>query len=258
MPNLMHNWLEFNGQKSTDLGLTIERIPNANRPARKYDRYSVPGRNGDIFVFQDAWENLEQSYEICWKGTPVDTGYSIAEWLFGSSGYQMLTDSYDPLHYRNAVFLGPYDVENTLMRYGRATITFDCDPRRFLTSGLTPISFTSETPLFEVTNPTPFIAKPTIDIQIGPTDNDAMIYIGSQSVSYGSTTMDLLGNTDGNHVIIFSEDEAVCWSPVGEVRARWSGEVSGEFPLIFPGVNDVQIDPGANGYGTIIPNWWTL
>ena len=257
MPNLMHNWLEFNGQKSTDLGLTVERIPNSNRPARKYDRYSVPGRNGDIFVFQDAWENIEQSYEICWKGTPVDTGYNIAEWLFGSSGYQMLTDSYDPLHYRKAVFLGPYDVENTLMRYGRATITFDCDPRRFLMSGLEPVEFSSDVPLFELTNPTPFIAKPTIDIQIGPTDDDAEIYIGSQSAAYGATTLKLLASSYNNHVVIYSEDEAACWGGTA-VRVRWNGEVSGKFPLIFPGANNVEIDPGSNGYGTIIPNWWTL
>lgn len=252
----------FNGISSTSLGLVVERVPNMDRPARKYDRYSVPGRNGDIFVMQDAWENVEQSYDIWWEdsisATVAAGGYTLSEWLFGTSDYATLTDDFDPDHYRKAVFLGPYDVENTMQKLGRARITFDCDPRRFLMSGLTPISFTSDDPLFELTNPTPFIAKPIIDIQIGPTDADAEIYIGSQSASYGSTTLKLLGSSNHNHVIIFSEDEAVCWSPVGEVRARWSGEVSGEFPLIFPGVNDVEIDPGGNGYGTIIPNWWTL
>lgn len=82
----MRNTFTFAGVSSASLGLTIEKVPNMNRPARKYDRYSVPGRNGDIFVFQDAWENIEQSYEISWRGTPVNTGYSISEWLFGSSG----------------------------------------------------------------------------------------------------------------------------------------------------------------------------
>ena len=130
----------FNGISSSSLGLLVEKVPNMNRPERKYDRYSVPGRNGDIFVMQDAWENVEQTYEVWFENgvsdNVVDRGYSITEWLFGASDYATLTDDFDPDHYRKAVFLGPYDIENILMKYGRAEITFDCDPRRFLMSGL--------------------------------------------------------------------------------------------------------------------------
>lgn len=239
----MHNWLEFNGQKSTDLGLTVERIPNSNRPARKYDRYSVPGRNGDIFVFQDAWENIEQSYEICWKGTPVDTGYSIAEWLFGSSGYQMLTDSYDPLHYRNAVFLGPYDVENTLMRYGRATITFDCDPRRFLNSGLNWITIPSGAgPGLDIVNPTPFPAKPVIDITVS--GGLAVIFVISGNDS------SILNVRKNGHFIIDSAKESI----VDEYGDPAFDSCDGKFPTLYTGTSN--INPQVNA--KIQPNWWTL
>ena len=246
MPNLMHNWLEFNGQKSTDLGLTIERIPNANRPARKYDRYSVPGRNGDIFVFQDAWENLEQSYEICWKGTPVDTGYSIAEWLFGSSGYQMLTDSYDPLHYRNAVFLGPYDVENTLMRYGRATITFDCDPRRFLTSGLEWININSGAYTY-ITNPTPFVAKPAVELEDSTATGHQIRVENGADASYLTIAAGV------GSFIADSSRESITYPDGTPAFAS----VSGTYPLLWPGENELIIY-GYFDSAKIQPNWWTL
>ena len=243
----MHNWLEFNGQKSTDLGLTVERIPNSNRPARKYDRYSVPGRNGDIFVFQDAWENIEQSYEICWKGTPVDTGYSIAEWLFGSSGYQMLTDSYDPLHYRNAVFLGPYDVENTLMRYGRATITFDCDPRRFLNSGLTWINIDKwiyPNPGTQVVNPTPFPGLPVFELTCSTN--------GCRLFSTG-TTLNI--SKTGSFVIDCSKESIVDENGDPAFDSVW-----GKFPRLRVGTTYVSFDdPGVNPVTCKMqPNWWTL
>lgn len=244
MPNLMHNWLEFNGQKSTDLGLTVERIPNSNRPARKYDRYSVPGRNGDIFVFQDAWENIEQSYEICWKGTPVDTGYNIAEWLFGSSGYQMLTDSYDPLHYRNAVFLGPYDVENTLMRYGRATITFDCDPRRFLNSGLTWIDVPSNTDT-AITNPTPFPAKPVLDV-----DNSTICNIFNLHADGELETMTI--SKVGHFIVDCGKESIVDGNGDPAFDSMW-----GTFPTFPPGVNTIRFGSMGGTY-KVQPNWWTL
>lgn len=245
MPNLMHNTFTFAGVSSASLGLTVEKVPNMNRPARKYDRYSVPGRNGDIFVFQDAWENIEQSYEICWKGTPVDTGYNIAEWLFGSSGYQMLTDSYDPLHYRNAVFLGPYDVENTLMRYGRATITFDCDPRRFLMSGLEWIDLpVPPSEGLEVLNPTPFPAKPVYDVTITP-GNISNIRVVSES---GTTTV-LTINKPG-HFIVDSSKESI----VDENGDPAFNSTFGTFPTLYPGVS--LLNPQQNG--KVQPNWWTI
>lgn len=249
----MHNWLEFNGQKSTDLGLTVERIPNSNRPARKYDRYSVPGRNGDIFVFQDAWENIEQSYEICWKGTPVDTSYNIAEWLFGSSGYQMLTDSYDPDHYRNAVFLGPYDVENTLMRYGRATITFDCDPRRFLMSGLEWIDITKwiyGADWTEVHNPTMFHGLPVFELTCS---TNLCRLFSSEEPPTPSTSLSI--HKTGTFTINCEKESIVDASGNPAFDS-----VYGEFPRLGVGTTYVSFDdPGANPViCKMQPNWWTL
>lgn len=249
----MHSYLTFGGVCSADLGLTVERIPNSNRPARKYDRYSVPGRNGDIFVFQDAWENIEQSYEICWKGDPVYTGYNLAEWLFGSSDYQMLTDSYDPYHYRKAVFLGPFDVDNVMKRYGRVTVTFDCDPRRFLMSGLEWIDIDKwgygQTGT-EVTNPTPFAGLPVFELTC--TTNLCRLFTIDETPAAGTS---LVIQKTGTFVIDCTNESIVDSNGDPAFDSVW-----GTFPRLGVGMTYVSFDdPGANPViCKMQPNWWTL
>lgn len=240
----------FNGISSTSLGLVVERVPNMDRPERKYDRYSVPGRNGDIFVMQDAWENVEQSYDIWWEdsisATVAEGGYTLSEWLFGTSDYATLTDDFDPDHYRKAVFLGPYDVENTMQKLGRARITFDCDPRRFLNSGLNWININSGAYTY-ITNPTPFVAKPVVELE----DSTAT---GHQiKVENGADASALIIAAGVGSFIADSSRESITYSDGTPAFAS----VSGTYPLLWPGENELIIY-GYFDSAKIQPNWWTL
>lgn len=228
----------------------VERVPNMDRPERKYDRYSVPGRNGDIFVMQDAWENVEQSYDIWWEdsisATVAEGGYTLSEWLFGTSDYATLTDDFDPDHYRKAVFLGPYDVENTMQKLGRARITFDCDPRRFLNSGLNWININSGAYTY-ITNPTPFVAKPVVELE----DSTAT---GHQiKVENGADASALIIAAGVGSFIADSSRESITYSDGTPAFAS----VSGTYPLLWPGENELIIY-GYFDSAKIQPNWWTL
>ena len=228
----------------------VERVPNMDRPERKYDRYSVPGRNGDIFVMQDAWENVEQSYDIWWEdsisATVAEGGYTLSEWLFGTSDYATLTDDFDPDHYRKAVFLGPYDVENTMQKLGRARITFDCDPRRFLNSGLNWININSGAYTY-ITNPTPFVAKPVVELE----DSTAT---GHQiKVENGADASALIIAAGVGSFIADSSRESITYSDGTPAFAS----VSGTYPLLWPGENELIIY-GYFDSAKIQPNGWTL
>lgn len=137
----MLNSITFAGKNSADYGLGIEKFPSFVKPKRKYTKYSVAGRNGDLYMMQDAYENVSQEYEV-WskKGQWTD----IIEWLYEdgdltieellnleTNGYHQLKDTYDPDTIRVATFIEETEVENIRNRYGRATITFDCRPERF-------------------------------------------------------------------------------------------------------------------------------
>lgn len=242
MPNLMHNFLTFAGVSSASLGLRIEAVPNSDRPLRKLEAYNVPGRNGDIIRMQNAWENVEQTYTV-WGGMnlgdAVGIGYSIAEWLFAPSGYQELTDSYDPDHFRLALFEGPFDLENRLTRQGRAEITFNCDPRRFLVSGRTPTSYSAADTL---TNPTAFIAKPTVQVY-GTTNTSGTVTIGGKTMSIDAIV---------NGMIIDGEAQNA-----SEGTRNLNSYVSGDWPELAAGANTVAFTGGVTSV-TITPNFWTL
>ena len=57
---------------------------------------------------------------------------SIMEWLNSADGYAELSDSFDPDHYRKAVFVDATDIQNSWNHYGRAVVSFHCRPERFL------------------------------------------------------------------------------------------------------------------------------
>ncbi len=125
------------------LPCVVERFPEIKKAARKYRRYSIPGRNGDIFFQDDAWENVSQSYDV-YSGS--DTYGSQIPWTelamyLYKDGYQELSDTYDPDHFRKAVFNNQVQVENSWNTHGRATLEFDCRPERFRYDGLQKISY---------------------------------------------------------------------------------------------------------------------
>ena len=122
----------FNSISSDTMGLIVEKYPPRPFPARKVNIFNVPGRNGDLIVDQNAFENVIQEYEVYIKGGAFQTKASaIANWLLSPACYQRLEDSYDPTVYREARFVGGVDFINSLNKYGRATIQFDCKPQRF-------------------------------------------------------------------------------------------------------------------------------
>lgn len=157
--------LTFNGITSDSLDLIVERFPSRVVPSRKVEVFSIPGRNGDLTVSQNAWNNAILEYE-CYvsnknNGLPV-TLPSITSWLSSDPGYLRLEDSYDPSVYRLARFVGGTEVENIFNRYGRCTLEFDAKPQQFLLTGETAVSVSSSD---TINNPTAFTALPIITIE---------------------------------------------------------------------------------------------
>lgn len=160
---MLNNTITWNGVSSDTLGIRVERFPNLNRPQRKFEQVSVPGRNGDLFFFQDAWSNYEQSYEIFAGDGKLndapDAFNDIMPWLYPSEasptiddyinltigGYHRLIDSFEPDAIRLAVFSNSVEVANSWNRYGRSTLRFNCRPERFTADAFTAIDVDANT-----------------------------------------------------------------------------------------------------------------
>lgn len=126
----------WNGHSSDEFGIRIERKPDLSRSARKFKSASVAGRNGNIYQLQNAWEEVVVSYDIFAggkeKGDAITDFTAIMEWLNSADDYAVLSDSYDPSHYRLAVFVDAVDIESQWYTIGQATVKFRCRPQRYI------------------------------------------------------------------------------------------------------------------------------
>lgn len=160
----------FNGTSSQDFGLVVEKVPSSVHASRRGNLISIPGRNGVIVREDGSFDTYAQEYDIWFSElkeygnrSAYDMARDIAVWLLGASGFCRLEDDFEPEHYRLARYSGALDVEMTLLQCGKARLTFDFQPQRYLKSGENAISYEGDsTTVFSITNPTKFEARPLL------------------------------------------------------------------------------------------------
>ena len=235
----MNGEITWAGVALSSLGnVLIEEAPETNRPARKVDRYEVPGRNGDIVVPQDAWENVTRSYElVVYAGDYNQMASALMAWLYAPSGYQRLEDSFDSLVYRLAYVSDETEIENIVNTDGRCTVAFECDPRRFLKTGETAQTFSATG---TITNPTAFTARPVITVSGS----------GNGTIECGGNTITIAGIYDGMTIDCEQMDAYAGTTNLNNL-------VSGSFPVIPGGEQTITITGGITSI-KVTPNWWTI
>lgn len=246
----MKSKFQFAGKSSDEFYLTVEKLPAIVAPEKKYTTISVPGRNGDLHVEENAFQNYVQSYE-CYLHAPdhtaVEVAHAIKAWLLGSSGQQILKDTYDPNHFRKAIFLGPLNIERLLNEYGRCTISFTCAPQSFLCGGDQKIELWAAGVLH---NPTAFPALPLIRVY-GIGDGNC-----AGAITVGNTTVRLDNIWDG---LTLDCETQNAYRQLGEGAPENLNSViyAPEFPVLAPGDNAVSWE-GEIDYIEIVPRWWTI
>ena len=231
------------------LPCVVEKFPVIRKAQRKFATFNVPGRNGDIIVQQDAFENVIVPYQIYCGDTDVQTDWGdLAEVLY-QTGYQTLQDISDPEHFRLGVFNGPVDAQYYWEQVGRTTLEFNCRPERFLLSGAdsenyVPLVDANNDPVATVVdNPTKYTAKPLIVVNI---------------TSNGSGTLTVNGNT----LTITSVPQTKVYLDCEKQDAylattNLNSYVSGTFPTFVSGTNQILMGGDITSID-ITPRWWEL
>lgn len=228
----------WHGVSSDDVHVIVERCPSVILPTRKQETISVTGRNGDLLVQQDAFENVTQRYDVyvsAEKPSLPTISHVVSEWLL-VKGYQKLEDSYWLDTFRLAHYVGGAEIANILNRFGRATIEFNCKPQRFYKSGDYFIDITNGQSLL---NPSPFTANPIIVVEGS----------GSGTITAGDKTITL---TDCNGITIDSDIMQVYKGTVNKNRTA-----SGSFPVLPSGSTEISWTGGVSEV-SIKPRWWTV
>lgn len=238
---LFDNGFVFDGKRTSDFFTRAERYPSMGAPARKYEAISIPGRNGDLHIVQDAFSNFLQSYDLYFhdkgRSSPA-LAHDIKSWLMGPKAYTRLEDVYDPDHYRLAVFYGPLEISNALNKYGRCTIQFNCKPQNYLKSGDHPIVMDSPGTIH---NPCAYAARPIITVYGS----------GAGSVSVDGVTIEI---TEINDSIVLDCDLMTAYSGT---KSRNNDIYAPEFPVLASGNSTVDWSGGVT-HVEIIPRWWEL
>lgn len=187
--NSIYKGLVFDDIDSRDYGIYITGEAVFNSPERDVEMIEIPGRNGTFALDKGRFSNIEVSYPAGIAGdTEADFRQGIRAFrnaLASRKGYKRLEDDYNPDEYRMAVYKSGLEVTPTALKAGEFTITFDCQPQRWLKSGETAVSVASGGTL---TNPTLFDAHPLISAYI---DDAATLNIGDKTITY---TPSVLGN----------------------------------------------------------------
>jgi len=239
----------FNGRASNDYGIVVEAPPDHPYPERDYEVVHVPGRNGDLTFDNGSYKNVSIQYQIALGSRQVEF-YELVDalfaWLHPSVGYARLEDSYEPEHYRMAYYQEGNTLTNIEFHAGRATLTFEAKPQRFLKIGEKVQSFTAAGTLL---NPTQFDALPLIKVYInsGETGN---ISVNGYKVAIASDTAG-----SGRYIIIDCDlQDAYAGTTNRNSLITLS---SGNFPRLSPGKNQISFSGGITKV-EVTPRWWTL
>lgn len=230
------DYLYFNGKSSTDFQAYITDAGVYDSPGRKYEKVSVPGRNGDVLFEQYCFDNKEHSYPVIIVDDFDRNFDALKSYLLGCEGYKRLKDTYHPNEYYMATFSRIEDVKTTIyQKKGSCRVVFDRKPQKFLVSGERSKAYSS----FPLTlkNPTQFRAFPLIRL-------------------YGSGTLTINGvslvlTTSASYVDIDCELQEA-------LQAEENLNITltnGKFPYFGTGINTI------NWTGSrldITPRWYSI
>lgn len=227
---------------------------------QKFEKVSVPGRNGDLLFMQDAWNNYIQDYEIYAgtgsRGSTVPTFNSIMSWLcppieaptitdiinLTTGGYFRLVDTYEPDVIRLAAYINPTEIHDAWTRFGQATLSFDCRPERFTSDAFTMITKTSSGGY--ITNQTDRTAKPFIKVYGS----------GAGTLTVNGYLITISSMTDYLHIDCDSQN---CFRQLAENRNNLLTLTNG-FPVLAPSGRSYISWTGGVTKVEIYPRWWRL
>lgn len=226
----------FDGQASSDFGLLISDKDIYSAPARDVSFVSVPGRNGDVIIDNNRYENINVSYTVSFRH--LSTRSTVLKLWLCKSGYYCLTDTYQPEYFRMAAFSSNLKIDELIRNVGKAQLVFNCKPFMYSFAGQEKITLTAEG---IITNPEAFTSEPYIKIT---GSGNVTLSIGNKS--YSMTAIGPCIELDSELMAAY-RGSTLCNNKINFT----------EFPTLLPGDNNISWT-GSVAKVEIVPRWRTL
>lgn len=241
------NCFEYNGIRSSAMGLRIESKNVFSAPGYDVKFQSIPGRNGDLILPNGRYPNVQVTYTVF---LPAKSQAELAQkitavkaWLYTEPDrYHILSDTYDTTYFRKAVFAGKLGIEDQLNKIGVFTVTFSCLPFRYSADGQKEVTVANGGALV---NASPFASAPYIRLD-GSGKGALTIQADGHNETWNFTSISSYIEIDSEQMNFYKGAE-----PKNDT-------VSGSgFPTLYPGKNTISYSGGITKV-TVIPRWVML
>ena len=229
---LDNNNLTFGNVSALDYDIYIKGKDNYNTPARSIKQVDIPGRNGALTIDYGNYENLTINYDAYAYGTSQDevrakiTTFKNA--LMSQVGYQRLADTYTPYDYRLALYVDTLEVNQVCMDLAvKFTLSFNCKPQRYLTSGQEEVTVTNNT---IINNPTLYDAEPLLMVK------------GYGTIAFNGYEVEIANETIGD-VYPFSAQGTTFLSASETREGRTLPTLSGTVRDVFESGDSIKVKP---------------
>ena len=244
------NSITFNGRNSLDYGLYVSGGKTFNSAEKDYSKVSVPGRSGDLLIFNNRFKNVNVVYDSIIIENYYENVELIREWLLTADGYCRLEDTYHPDEFRIASFSGPIEIDNMYFQAGSTSLTFDAKPQRWLKSGENKILVTPEYN-YPIVNPTACTSQPLIRVYLSETATSGHVLVGA-----GEITVEKPDTFTGDFWVDIDCSIMDCYRETTNMNphvkiSKWPEFKAGNSYVVFDDNTDItKIE--------IIPRWWRL
>lgn len=132
----MSDYLIFGDVDTRDYGVAVFDMNTDTSPTRTYEKFTVPGRDGDLLRTNSRLENKTMQYMGIIYENFEERLIAFRDALMGQKGYKRLSDSIHEGEFCYGMYAGPFNPKIPKGRdMGKFMIEFSCKPQRYLTSG---------------------------------------------------------------------------------------------------------------------------
>lgn len=273
----MKRILTYNGIDLSTFGAHVSGEGAWVKPAPEFERISVPGRSGDVLLYNGRYANVDITYRFGITYDFDENYNGLIAALMGSPGYHKLVDSKHPGVYRMAaVDKGIAPVMTDQQSVGELEVTFNCKPQTYLDSGAE-VASTWDSAFWQTNylqNPTAYEAKPLIKVTTQTHQPGAfmigMLWRDSGNNLIDQTWLDFKGLTTGTIT-----GQVIYDSATGDVYDS-AGKSLNSYARLYNHNTNLYMDaciPGKTRFQAwvqagdsrsevsvieIIPRWWRL
>lgn len=282
---LNREYAVIDGKDSRDFGVYLIDGNVFDAPEADYEFVQIPGRTGDLTISHNRWKNIEITYKFAAYNNAIEKLNKWKAFLLAVGGNRKIEISVDPGHFRQGVISGNISPVFSWHHNGGGymEVTFNCSPKRFLTSGTVGIEIpcdTSGRAYMQIANPTRYEARPIFVVKAHtPGYPDSKIKINNNIYYHDVNDYVLYGTRDATTIQITSATPTITIDC--ETRAAYEGANnrmnyinldSDDFPSLIRQYDSNEkylntydivecstlIETYYMDSVTLIPNWWTI